>query len=200
MTGNLFWLDLETTGLNPLSDTILEVGFAATTPDLEIIAEDSFLVQLPDIERTMGRCSARVQEMHDANGLWMALATEPAVPFLECAAYLRSFIEACECSCVAPNGDPYRSPLCGSTVSFDRGFVAQQWPSVLEALSYRNVDVSSIHELAQRWYGPGSVHEGTGPSAHRALADVQFSIARLRWYRARIFSPHSRIVHQGPTP
>lgn len=195
---NLLWIDLETTGLDPRTDKILELAIVATTPDLEIIAEENLLVQQVNIETTIERASPWAQAAHEKNGLWVdLLAGEGLSPWGEIGPFLVQFAEATQCFGVRANGDTYRSPLCGSTPSFDRAFLKVNWPDFHDrCLSYRHIDVSTITELVRRWYTLERP-ESKEP-AHRALADIHYSIESLRWYRSHVFSPHSRLVRQGP--
>lgn len=188
---NLFWLDLETTGLNPKTSKVLEIAMVATTPELEELASETLLVDPVDIEKTMVNTPAKVVEMHEASGLWADLLERPLVSWSDVEPILRTFAESTNCcGAHAATGDAYRSPLCGSNTQFDRAFLRENWPQFeRECLHYRNGDVSAIYEFTRRWYpdlaGPDI------PTAHRALSDVRRSIELLRWSKRHHFSPHN---------
>lgn len=202
MTGNLIWIDLETTGLDPNTGKILEVGAIATTTDLDVIAEDSFLVDPIDVLKSFEHAPANVQKMHTDNGLIEALILGQAcgtlTPFGGIATRLSVFADAHGCTGADGNGDPWRSPLCGSNPAFDRNWLRVHAPAFERKLHYRNLDVSTVHALAGYWFGEAFEHKAESVSTHRAIDDIRFSIARLRWYRSHVFSPHSRAVVQGP--
>jgi oligoribonuclease len=200
---SLFWVDTETTGLDPKNGRILEIAMVATTLDLQIVREDTFLVDSLDLDQAFAEAGPYVVEMHTKNELWadlaVAKATGTITKICDVADRIRAFVRETGCAGATEDGD-WRSPLCGSTVSFDRMMINAFFPQALRDLSYRHIDVSSIHEIAQAWYDPILVHQSsdTDPAQHRALPDIKHSIRRLQWYRGHVFLPSMRLVQQGP--
>lgn len=171
----LVWVDLETTGLDPKTDAILEVACVVTDGALRDLAAGFSTVT--DAARGIAFSSLhpKVQEMHLGTGLWAeSLASklsgvDAGVALLE---YLRANI---------PLGS--RPELAGSSVHFDRSFLAEHWPAVLKLLHYRNLDASSIREAARRfWPSVYAEDPGHGVIPHRAMADIRGSIEIARFY------------------
>ncbi|MDR0563580.1 MAG: oligoribonuclease [Azoarcus sp.] len=169
---HLIWLDLEMTGLEPERDRIIEIGLVVTSSALEIVAEapviavhqpDSVLEAMDDWnKKTHGR-SGLVERVR-ASAISEAQAEETMVSFLE------QWV---------PKGI---SPMCGNTVGQDRRFLVRYMPRFEAWFHYRNLDVSTLKELAKRW-NP-EVYKGVKKEgAHTALADVMESIEELRFYR-----------------
>lgn len=169
------WIDLETTGLNPDTDCILEIGVMITDRDLDEIARAQWFVDDGDALDRIANADDVVRKMHEKSGLWRELATAPArnrsrvVAESECAAFIR---EHCP--------DPL--PLAGSTIGFDRSFLRVHAPRVLDVVHYRSLDVSSLKLLANAWGYPPAVK--TREAVHRAIPDLEDSIAELRHYRS----------------
>lgn len=182
----MFWCDLETSDLNPRSGHILECGVIATGNDLEIVAEDVWLITVPDMAKMLARMSDFVADMHTRNGLLEDLLSKSTISLLELPDRLLAFAE---------QHGQVGSPLCGSSVHFDRAWLSEHCPRFIKKMSYRNVDVSTVHELAKAWFTFS--HEDPSEKPHRALADLRFSIERLRWYRRHIFNPHSRLREEA---
>lgn len=163
---NLIWVDVETTGLDPARDFLLEVAFVVT--DADLTPGYAFTAVLPasmpaDMDPT-------VLEMHTKNGL-----------IEECAKARASFNEVWVARVLRERAAG--APLAGSTVSFDRAFLRAFLPEVEAVASYRNVDVSSVKELVKRWRPEVYEARPQGPKVHRALPDVLASIEELRYYR-----------------
>lgn len=189
---NLLFLDTETTGLDPAKDLILEVAITITKPDLEPLVEAQWLVK-NDIADVLGRCDDYVTKMHEDNGLLAEIAQERPAQKLEVIE--GGILGLCrEYGCLDANVDGvrYKTPLCGNTPSFDRGFLKVHMPKLAAALDYRHVDVSTLIELIGRWYKPLP----KPLEIHRAAADVARSIATLKSIRARYLNPYNR--NQGP--
>jgi oligoribonuclease len=183
---NLFWLDLETSGLNPQIHRILEAAVVVTDENLNELFGISTLIDA-NLDAVEWLPSAR--EIHTANRLIEDLK-DPSIPKLKIEQLSEWLLEIANAfGCTKTESSP-GSPLCGSTVSFDRSFLKLRAAAFLDQIDYHNVDVSSIHELAKRWY---SHHHSDIESTHRALPDIRFSIERLAWYRRHIFSPYARI-------
>ena len=176
----LVWMDLEMTGLDPAKDVIVEIATIVTDDDLEIVAEGpDLVVHQPD--EALAVMDPVVVEMHTSSGLLEAIKAS-TLSLEEAGAATLEFIKA-----HVP--EPRTIPLCGNSIGTDRRFLALQLPEIEEHLHYRSVDVSTIKELARRWY-PGAL-EATPrkATAHRALDDIRESIEELRWYREHVFKP-----------
>jgi oligoribonuclease len=175
----LVWMDFETTGLNPRRDAILEVACLVTELDLTPVdAGISFVCSPDDLAGiTMDEI---VHAMHTQNGLLAEVArSEHDLDLVE-----RRVREYVEWHCPTPR----TVPLCGSSIAFDRGFLAEHMPDLEAHLHYRNVDVSSVKELARRWFPAAYSRLPVLASKHRAMPDVLASIAELRFYRSEVFS------------
>lgn len=177
----LLWCDLETTSLDPSAGRILEVGLIATTDDLTEVWRTSLLCRFDLASLDGNGVSAAAREMHAASGLWN-----------DCADALRDMPEVAE-QLVAElrSRDLVGLPMCGSTIGFDRSFLKAQMPALAACFHYRSIDVSTLTELARRWYPmvysnrPGA-NESKRP--HRALQDLEVSIALLKYYRKTMMS------------
>ena len=171
----LVWLDLEMTGLEPQNDTILEIATLVTDADLNVVAEGPDLV-IHHEELVLDGMGEWCKTHHRDSGLTAAVrASTMALAQAEqdTLAFLRQHTQA------------GKSPLCGNSIGQDRRFLARYMPSLEQFLHYRNVDVSSIKELAKRWYPHLPAVEKA--QSHRALEDILESIAELRYYRREIF-------------
>jgi oligoribonuclease len=173
----LVWIDCEMTGLDLGADALIEVAALVTDFELNVLGDGidvlvkppvEAIEQMDDFVRTMHTTSGLLEEL--SGGLTLAEAEEQVL------AYIRS-----QC----PDGS--RPPLAGNTVATDRAFLARDMPTLESFLHYRIVDVSSIKELARRWYPRAYFAAPAKSGNHRALADIQESIEELRYYRAAIF-------------
>jgi oligoribonuclease len=177
-TGRLVWIDLEMTGLDPERDCIVEIASLITDDELETIAEGPDLV-IHQPEPVLAAMSAEVRALHQRSGLLDAI--QRSTTGLEEAA-ARTF-ELVQRHCAAG-----QALLAGNSVWKDRAFLGRYMPELDRYLHYRIIDVSTVKELARRWYGA----EGRCPAKaeqHRAADDIRESIAELRWYRAKLFVP-----------
>lgn len=181
-----FWLDLETTGLRPAHDLILEIGAVVTTYQLEEVFSATTLIET-DLVLAKSKASAWVLENHERSGLWHDLETKPTLPREQLEEWLSSLIRGTGC---ARGPDIDGSPIAGFTPRFDYSVLQAQYPNVIDLLSHRLIDVSTVHALGKAWFD--THHEG-GERKHRALDDCYAAIDRLRWYRRRHFNPHGRI-------
>ncbi len=172
---NLIWIDLEMTGLEPQTDLIIEIATLVTDSQLNILAEGPVLA-LHQSDTVLAAMDDWNQKQHGASGLITRVRAstvnerDAEVRTLE---FLRQYV---------PKGT---SPICGNSICQDRRFLARCMPELEAYFHYRNLDVSTIKELAQRWY-PG-IARFSKTSAHLALQDIHDSIAELRFYRERLF-------------
>lgn len=175
---NLVWMDLEMTGLEPERDSILEIASIVTDSFLETIAEGPVLAiaQPPGV---LERMDPWCVEHHGASGLTQRVR-ESAVSMQEAEERTLEFIRR-HC--------PERTaPLCGNSIHQDRRFLCRQMPRLNAYLHYRIIDVSSVKELAERWY-PGEFNRFPKKKHHLALDDIRESIEELAEYRRLYFRP-----------
>jgi oligoribonuclease len=169
---HLIWIDLEMTGLDTITDSILEIATAVTDKGLNILAEGP--------EFAIGYPPDRLEAMDDWNrsqhrksGLWQRVI-ESNVDLASAEAATMDFLLRWV--------PPGKSPMCGNSICQDRRFLHRQMPRLERFFHYRNLDVSTIKELARRW--APQVHKGFAKeSTHTAMSDVRDSIAELRYYR-----------------
>ena len=175
----MVWIDCEMTGLDLDNDALLEVAVLVTDGELNVLGEGVDLVIRPpdDAIEQMGDV---VRQMHTASGLLDELAS--GVTLDEANAQVMEYMKA-----YVP--EPSKAQLAGNTVHMDRLFLARDLPEVEGWLHYRNVDVSSIKELARRWYPRVYFASPDKTGNHRALGDIKDSIDELRYYRQTVFVP-----------
>lgn len=172
---SLVWIDLEMSGLDPDTCEILEIATLITDGELELIAEGPDLV-IHQPDPVLAAMDAWCTQQHGNSGL-TAQVRASSVSLAEAEALSLDFIRA--------HCPPGRSPLCGNSIGHDRRFLLRHMPQLAAYLHYRSIDVSSVKELARRWY-PDTAPPRKGET-HRALDDIRESIAELRHYRATIF-------------
>ena len=175
----MVWADCEMTGLDLGGDALIEVAALVTDGELNVLGEgvdvvikpsDEALARMGDFVRTMHATSGLLDQL--AAGVTMAEAEERVLE------YVREFVP-----------EPRKAPLAGNTIGTDRAFLARDMPTFESHVHYRNIDVSSIKELARRWF-PRAYYSSPAKSGnHRALADVRESIEELRYYREAVFVP-----------
>jgi oligoribonuclease len=177
MNDRLVWIDCEMTGLDLHRDALIEIAVLVTDGELNIIDEGVDVVIKPP-ESALTQMSDVVREMHVTSGLLKALPDGVALADAEAQVmrYVRTHVP-----------DPKKAPLCGNSIATDRSFLARDMPSLDAHLHYRMVDVSSIKELARRWYPRAYFASPEKQGGHRALADITESIRELRYYRSAIF-------------
>jgi oligoribonuclease len=176
----LVWMDLEMTGLEPDRHVIVEIATLITNDDLTIIAEGPDLVISASPEE-LAHMGAFVTEMHTSSGL-LPQITSSTISVTEAEAATLAFLR----EHISEAGT---IPLAGNSIGTDRRFL-QEYMAELEAFfHYRNVDVSTIKELARRWYPESLVRRTDKASAHRAMDDIRESIAELAYYREHLFVP-----------
>jgi oligoribonuclease len=173
----LIWIDLEMTGLVPETDRIIEIATVVTDADLAVIAEGP-VIAVRQQDTTLAAMDEWNTRTHTASGLVArvrASTADEASAERETLAFLAQHVAA------------GRSPMCGNSVCQDRRFLARSMPGLERYFHYRNLDVSTLKELARRW-APEIAAGVEKESRHTALADVHESIAELRHYRASLFA------------
>jgi oligoribonuclease len=176
--GHLVWIDCEMTGLDLTRDRLIEVAVVVTDSELRVLdpgldlvihAEDADLEGMADV----------VTEMHAKSGLTEAVRASTltlADAEQQVLAYVKRWVP-----------ERRTAPLCGNSIGTDRGFLARDMPELDDHLHYRMVDVSSIKELARRWFPRVYFAQPAKGLAHRALADIVESIRELAYYRRTLF-------------
>jgi oligoribonuclease len=176
----LVWVDCEMTGLDLRRDALVEIAVLVTDSDLRILDDGvDIVIKAPD--ELLDVMLPVVRDMHAASGLTEAVRASTVTTgeaqqiVLD---YLRKHVP-----------DPRTAPLCGNSIATDRAFLARDMPQLDAFLHYRMIDVSSIKELARRWYPRVYFTQPQKGLAHRALADIRESIRELRYYRKTVFVP-----------
>jgi oligoribonuclease len=179
MTDQLVWIDCEMTGLDLAHDALVEIACIVTDGQL-VAADDGIdlvikppaeaVDKMPDVVRDMHTASGLLEEL--PSGVTLAEAQEQVL------AYVRRHVP-----------EARKAPLCGNSIATDRVFIARDMPELDAFLHYRMVDVSSIKELARRWYPRAYFASPEKHGGHRALADIRESIRELQYYREAIFVP-----------
>ena len=173
---NLIWIDLEMTGLDPDTDRIIEIATVVTDKQLEVLAEGPVMaihqsdrvLDAMDEWNTRQHGSSGLVERVRASDVKEAEAESRTIDFL--SAYL----------------EPGQSPMCGNSICQDRRFLVRWMPGLERFFHYRNLDVSTVKELARRWH-PDVASGFTKESTHLALQDIRDSIEELRHYRRELF-------------
>ena len=178
--GMLAWMDLEMTGLDPVRHVIVEIATVITDDDLTVVAEGPDMV-IKASEAELDEMDAVVRAMHVKSGLLPAIeasSTTLAEAGEATLAFLRQHIP--EVATV---------PLCGNSIGTDRRFLARWLPEIDAYFHYRSIDVSTVKELARRWYPAALTNAPKKAGTHRALGDILESIRELSYYREAIFRP-----------
>jgi oligoribonuclease len=169
--GNLAWIDLEMTGLDPAYDAVLQGAVIITNKDLEPLEE--YVCDIWQPEQELAKMTPFVREMHDKNGLIQRVKASK----LDLIAAERRMLERVAGWC------PYPATLCGNSVGQDKRFLERYMPGLAGYLSYRIVDVSSLKVMARLWYGEAGVYTKPEKGEHDALVDIRNSIDELKFYR-----------------
>jgi len=173
---NLIWIDLEMTGLRPDTDSIIEIATVVTDAQLNILAEGPVLA-IQTAETALLAMDEWNTRQHGGSGL-TARVRESTVTLATAESRTLEFLRAW-----VPGGI---SPMCGNSICQDRRFLARQMPQLERYFHYRNLDVSTLKELARRWM-PQLAAGFTKQASHLALADIHDSIRELEYYRAQLF-------------
>ncbi|MBE6478062.1 MAG: oligoribonuclease [Propionibacteriaceae bacterium] len=181
----LVWIDCEMTGLDLAHDELIEVACLVTDGELNIQGEGVDVLIKPS-DAAMANMGEFVTEMHTASGLLEELKT--------CTTTMREAEEQVLAYIKQYVPEPRKAPLAGNTIGTDRTFLAKDMPELEAHVHYRNVDVSSIKELARRWYPRTFFNAPAKNGNHRALADIMESIEELAYYREAVMVPEP-----GPT-
>lgn len=174
-SSNLIWIDLEMTGLDTETDTIIEIATIVTDRDLNELAEGPVLA-IAKSQAVIDRMDEWNTQQHGESGLSSrVLNSDVSVRQAELATldFLAQWVDAGV------------SPMSGNSICQDRRFLAREMPELERYFHYRNLDVSTLKILAQQW-APEIAAGFTKESSHRALADIRDSIAELAWYRDQL--------------
>jgi oligoribonuclease len=179
MTDRLVWIDCEMTGLDLTSDALVEIACVVTDGELNTLDDGIDVVIKPPPE-ALDQMADVVREMHTTSGLLAELGGGVTLAEAQelVLAYVRQHVP-----------ESRKVPLCGNSIGTDRSFLARDMPELDAFLHYRMVDVSSIKELARRWYPRTYFASPEKHGGHRALADIRESIRELRYYREAVFVP-----------
>jgi oligoribonuclease len=179
MTDPLVWIDCEMTGLDLNSDALVEIACIVTDGELNALDDGIDVVIKPPAE-ALDRMQEVVREMHTASGLLAELGSGLTLAEAQdiVLGYVRGHVP-----------ESRKVPLCGNSIATDRAFLARDMPDLDAFLHYRMIDVSSIKELARRWYPRAYFASPEKHGGHRALADIRESIRELRYYRDAVFVP-----------
>ena len=174
----LIWIDLEMTGLKPESDRILEVALVVTDHDLATVAEAPVWVVHQD-DAMLAAMDSWNQATHTRSGL---------IEKVKASALSDVEVEASALAFLREHVPAKVSPMCGNSICQDRRFLARWMPGLEDYFHYRNLDVSTLKELARRWK-PDLLKGVPKEGKHEALADVYESIAELKYYREHFIRP-----------
>jgi oligoribonuclease len=175
----IVWIDCEMTGLDLRADALVEVAAVVTDSELNVLGDGVDLVVAPPAA-ALDQMNDFVRDMHTTSGLITELGAGLTLAEAEKAVldYVREWVP-----------EPRKAPLAGNSVGTDKMFLDRDMPELVAHLHYRIVDVSSIKELARRWYPRVYFASPKKEGGHRALADILESIDELRYYREALFVP-----------
>ncbi len=175
----LAWLDLEMTGLDPARHVIVEIASLVTDDELTVVAEGPDLV-VSATPAQLDQMIPYVRSMHTGSGL-LAEIEASTLSLADAGAATLDFLRQ--------HLEPATVPLAGNSIGVDRRFLALQLPEVEAFFHYRSVDVSTLKELARRWYPEVLAGAPKKRQTHRALDDIKESVAELAYYRQALFRP-----------
>lgn len=175
----IVWIDCEMTGLDIVADALVEVAALVTDSELTVLGDGVDLVVKPPAA-AVAQMRDVVRGMHTTSGLLAELDAGVTLEEAQAAvlAYVREWVP-----------EPRKAPLAGNSVATDRSFLARDMPELEQYLHYRIIDVSSVKELARRWYPRVYFASPEKKGGHRALADIRESIEELKYYREALFVP-----------
>ncbi|WP_349827437.1 oligoribonuclease [Brevibacterium litoralis] len=173
----IVWIDCEMTGLELGTDELIEVAVHVTDFELNVLDEGIDVVIAPS-QTALDNMNDFVTDMHTKSGLLPELAhgTTVADAQRQVLEHVRTYVP-----------EAGKAPLGGNSVGTDKGFLQRQMPELVDHLHYRIIDVSSVKELAKRWYPRAYYRAPEKTGGHRALGDIQDSIAELKYYRSIVF-------------
>ena len=177
MNDRLVWIDCEMTGLDVERDALIEIACVVTDSELTLLDDGIDLIIKPPAE-ALDQMSDVVRDMHTKSGLLADLAS--GLTLAEAAEAVLGYVKQ-------HVREPRKVPLCGNSIATDRWFIARDMPELDAYLHYRMVDVSSIKELARRWFPRAYFASPEKHGGHRALADIRESIQELGYYREAVF-------------
>jgi oligoribonuclease len=183
MNDRLVWIDCEMTGLDIQRDALIEIACLVTDAKLNMLDDGVDVIIKPPAE-ALDQMADVVRDMHTTSGLLEALGA--GVTVAEAQEIVLSYVKS-------QVTESRKVPLCGNSIATDRWFIARDMPELDTYLHYRMVDVSSIKELARRWYPRAYFASPTKHGGHRALADIKESVLELRYYREAVF-----VAEPGP--
>jgi oligoribonuclease len=173
---NLIWIDLEMSGLDPQTDSIIEIATVVTDSQLNLLAEGPVLA-IHQSDTVLAAMDEWNRKQHGESGLVArvrASRIDEGEAERQTLQFLRQYVP------------PGHSPMCGNSICQDRRFMARCMPELEAYFHYRNLDVSTVKELGRRWY-PDRIKGFKKASTHLALQDIRDSIEELRFYRERLF-------------
>ncbi|MXS79495.1 oligoribonuclease [Nitrosomonas eutropha] len=176
-SNNLIWIDMEMTGLNPNTDCIIEIALVVTDAQLNTVAEAPVLV-ISQPDSVLNGMDKWNQSTHGKSGL---------IDRVKASTLSEAEAEARMLAFLAPYVPADISPMCGNSICQDRRFLARCMPQLEAYFHYRNLDVSTLKELAKRWK-PEVAQGFNKQGKHEALADIYDSIEELKHYRQHLFN------------
>jgi oligoribonuclease len=172
---NLIWIDMEMSGLSPENDRVLEVAMVITDSQLNVVAESPVKV-VHQADEVLDRMDSWNRSTHAKSGL---------VDKVKASKLNEAEVEAEMIAFLSQHLPENTSPMCGNSICQDRRFLARHMPKLEAFFHYRNLDVSTLKELAKRWK-PGIMSGIVKQGKHEALADIYESIEELKYYREHL--------------